>query len=195
MQNLKLVIENRSLWRRCDFFIGRRLNWGNCDVQFYTIWIIHICIRIPYPFSRTMPCNNWVNCSIFALLTRTMNTCLTFRCKVSHFWGIQTYTSTVLFHTCVSLKPETWNLKPETWNTLQYWERSGDKTCTSSSLCVGEMRNSFTPFRAFVVHPISGGQEKWLLKLLPLALLAVNWKLVMMPWTCGRWKILNVSFC
>ena len=54
---------------------------------------------------------------------------------------------------------------------------------------------SFAPSRAFVVHPISCGQEKWHLKFLLLALLAVNWKPVMMPWTCGRRKMLNVSFC
>ena len=104
---MKLVIGNRSLRRRCDFFVGRRLNRGNCDVQFYTIRIIHICIRIPDPFSRTTPCNHWVNCSIFALITRAMNMCLTFRRKVSRFRGIRTFTSTALFRTRVSLKPET----------------------------------------------------------------------------------------
>ena len=53
------------------------------------------------------PCNHWVNCSIFALLTRAMNMYLTFRRKVSRFWGIRTFTNTALSHTRVSLKPAT----------------------------------------------------------------------------------------
>ena len=33
--------------------------------------------------------------------------CLTFRRKVSRFWGIRTFTTTALFRTRVFLKPET----------------------------------------------------------------------------------------
>ena len=50
---------------------------------------------------------------------------------------------------------------------------------------------SFAPSRAFVVHPISCGQEKWHLKFLLLALLAVNWKPVMMP--MDMWKTKDVK--
>ena len=73
---------------------------------------------------------------------------------------------------------------------LQCREGFGDKTRTSSSLCVDKMRNSFAHLPTFIFRPPSCRQEKWLL----LALLAIIWKTVMNPWTRGRRKMLNVSF-
>ena len=132
------------------------------------------------------PCNHWVNCSIFALLTRAMNMYLTFRRKVSRFWGIRTFTNTALSHTRVSLKPATlFNVEKDLGKKLVPVLLYALRKCTIVSRL----------FHAFVFHPTSCGRGKWLPKLLLLALLAVNWKLVMIPWTCGRRKMLNVSFC
>lgn len=64
---------------------------------------------------------------------------------------------------------------------LRCRERSGDKTRASSS-----------PRAGFA--PLLCGQEKWLLELSLLALLAVNWKSVVSSTTCGRRRMLNVSF-
>ena len=92
--------------------------------------------------------------------------CLTFRRKVSRFWGIRTFTKTALSHTRVSLKPATlFDVEKDLGTKLVPVLLYALRKCTTVSRL----------FHTFVVHPTSCGRGKWLPKLFLQALLAVNW--------------------